>query len=266
MQTFIVFGDPRRADKNTTFTANIPQEHLAVDGSYASVTTAGRRLDGAVLSYQDPEVASGQPAHLSVIVSEQPPASDLAALLAGAGWTPALTAPRAVTIPFTVQATLLLADTDGDTTWHTTLWLDRALVPTQRWQAHVPGGTPFPARVLSMEPGDASPPTLLLHAEIGDMPAAATMPGWVPMPGYPVPGAWRDLARVASAVEANVGYLLATPIVTDVTIHDVDQVHPDDLERVLPRDVAEELATALTDLGREDLIPEGFVAPAPPAE
>ena len=258
MQTFIVFGDPRRADKARTFTASIPTTSITVDDGFATIQHSGRTVGGGILSYQSETEAGEQPAHLSVILSESLPDDELANQLVAEGWAVTTQAPRSVTVPFSVAATLFLDSPTGVHLFHTVLWSHHSLVPTQRYTTHTPGGATFPTRVLSMEavPGDR--PSLLLYASDRDVTTGpdGAPAGWIPLHGFLPPDEWADLVRVSNAVEAEVGYLLSTPVVTGVILHDIDQIRPSDIADVLPSDVAEELTTALADLGREDLLPQ----------
>lgn len=255
MDTYIVFGDPRRADKASTFKANIDSSNITVVDDYATIRKSSRTVGGAVLSQQE-EIEGGPPSHLSVLLSELLPDDEMMNELVNEGWTITAQAPRAVTVPFSVDATLFLDSATGIHLFHTVLWTHRSLVPTQRYVTHTPGGTSFPTRVLSLEavPGDR--PSLLLYAKLDDVASDSegTPIGWQPLHGFLPPDDWADLVRISDAVEAEVAYILSTPIVTGVILHNASKLSSSDFVTLIPADVVEETATALVDAGLGHLL------------
>lgn len=259
MKTYIVFGDPRRTENARTFTADLNPQNITIDGSHGTVTIGGRSFAGAVLSHQERHLGADSPPHVSMLISEALPSDDISDMLTRNGWSVTNTAPRNVTVPFNVE-TFLLVQHDGEFTIHTArLWMDRTLVPTQRITANPPSGIAFPATVLSMEVQEegASPLAILTtKSEHVTTDSNGDIPGWQPFPFIPVQQKWKDMARVSEAVEAKVQYLLTSPVVVGVELHNLDFLTKDDITTVLPADVAEELVAALDEAGRHDLIPE----------
>lgn len=257
MKTFVTFGDPRRADKSVVFSGHLRKSSIRISGSVATVIVSGRQFPGAVLSSQ----AEGFGAHISILVSPllTKPGDGVYEAFTRAGFERALVPPRGATVPTVVEATLIVAGAHDQSLWASALWLDRAYVPTQRSTFDTPGGPSLECRVLAMETQTGDGPTILLWADEALVPFSCdgSLPGWRRLHGLQPHPEWMDLARVSEAVEAEVGYLLSTPIVTGAVVHDPWMLRPMDTEWVLPEDVGAEVASALRDDGLDFLLPQG---------
>lgn len=259
MKTFLVFGDARRAENARTFTADIDDTAVRVTDGHATVRVNDRTFDGVVLAQQVSNLGPDNPPYVSMLLSESLPDDDVNDLLLQNGWAITTTAPRAVTVPYSVEAFLLVTGRDEPALYTTMLWMDRALVPTQRVTANPPSGIAFPARVLAMDlPGQRKRPIAAFSTDITnlEMDSNDDIAGWTAVPMIPIPPQWEDVARVSDAIEAKVQYLLSSPVVVGIELHNLDALTVDDVRNVLPADVAEELIPVLEEVGRADLIPE----------
>lgn len=246
---FCVFGDPRRADRSTIYTATVPSETVEVDVDHATLMLGDFGIPGPVLSYEPDGVSP----HLSIAVSDVEPRRDLADRFTTEGWITCLKAPRSVTAPFVVDATLLYTGETPDQArlFHGALWFDKQYMPTQRFTTWTPGGPDIPVRVLAWADPETpgGHPVVLLQADPNYTDTVPDfVPGWVPMPGYPIPTGMFELARIAAAVEVTCGYLLSAPIVLEATIHDRHLMQFSDFE-TLPEEVSEEVYATMLEAG-----------------
>lgn len=172
------------------------------------------------------------------------------------------------TVPLSVEALLLLEQGENLSPYTMRLRLETSFVPTQRITAQAPSGNPFPASVISMESrGDNSSPRVVLTAKAEFVPTDSTgdIPGWQPVPNLSITEEWANMVRISKAVEADVQYLLASPVIVGVRLHNLDTLYRDDITNWLPEDLAEEIAIALQATGlqlrRNPLLPRVAVAP-----
>lgn len=255
MKTYLVFGNAKNTYQSTTFVHdNAP---VAIADGLGRLTIGTDIVEGAVLSADDTD-GEHWPAHVSVLVSETEPGEVTTNRLLAAGWAIAPRAPRGVTVPFAVDAVLAAGENEGDPIFFAVLWADKGYAPMQRTHVRAPGGEAIPARVLSYGPGPSGRPQVTFYA---DREAVHTDGPFAPLPGWNGPSpalreqTWAPLVALSAALEAEVGYLLGTPVVVGMNIADpaaLDALDPGWLA-LLPEDERAEAAETLAAAGRGDL-------------
>lgn len=259
MQTYLIFGDPRRSENRMVWTADIPTSAYRLGNGTAEIAYRGHNISGAVLTVnEDSDTAADR--HLSVLVSDQFPTDSGKSALKSGGWAEFIGEPPAPQrLPFRATLTVITpSDANGVAVWKKQTWMDEALVPTQRVSMPLADGVSVMMRCLAMNPTPGDRPQALLLAEPTDTYLGWAEHGWKRDMIREIPPLWQNLIRVSSAVEAVVVYVLGASLVESVRLHNVELLDPEDLLSTLPQDVADLTADALHDEGLDILIPEGF--------
>lgn len=265
MKAHLVFGDPRSPGNRVVFTKQVPESAVEVYSAGAHIFDDGRVYEGGLLSSYPtgPSRADSAPPYVSLLLSETIPSEELCATLSEAGWEESADLPRPEHLPFPVATTLVLEGGGSTEAWQKTMWLAHAFAPTQRTSLDGVGVPPLALSCLSMDLRRYGPHhatfAVLDGAQGPDAINFLNEQGW--MRTALDQDAWASQINLSRAVEAQVTYVLGATVVAGAIIHDLSSLESLPYADILSQDVLEEVALALYDLGRADLVPDGLALP-----
>lgn len=242
---YLVWGNPRAAGEHVVFTREIAPEdvRLSVDGQYAHFDVGPVPVSGPVISRENDE-------HVTVLVDQAIPEWVTGPVLADWGWHQLSEVPRPARYPFPVDILVLSMNWAGAFEgWSRSHWLDGAVRPMQRFELPVAPDASERISVRILETGTDQ------HG-VGYAVAFApereqidglhlVSKGWRSEPWVRIRRkSWMDLADLSDCIETHVVTALRSPIITDVTIHDLNAINGETFS-LLPADVRDALESAL---------------------
>lgn len=252
----VVWGNPREPGERVAFSASLPTGkslRLSPDTQYAYLEVGPSTVDGPVIS-RVPGMGDGDDGTLVVLADQEIPDWVENAVPTEWGWHRVDDFPRPERLPFQADVLLLSLTSHHELQgMSTTMWLDAGVRPLQRThlRVHPDSELLLDVRVLECGSSDRGAGFMVAFCPDRDKVRLANLPGhgwwkeqWVQIRGED----WKSLIQLSAAVETNVVALFRTPIVAQVTIHDLLAI-PDKSLSLLPRDVRESLETALLAYG-----------------